>query len=129
MSDYRFADVQARYEDWASAQGHATRTTTPDPQDFALRVMEEVADDLEEENALLRLQCARAAHEYARLLARRSHTRRTRAPWRDYPLALVAIVWDALVGEDRHNLTGFLACVLCAAAFVASLFFGPGGGR
>lgn len=126
MSDYRFEDVQSRYEDWASAQGHATRTTAPDAERYALRLMEEALDDSEERNAILRREIARAAHDYARLLATTSHTRRSRAPWRDYPFALVALVWDALVGEERHSLTGFLACVLCAVVFLVTLLVGPG---
>lgn len=124
MSDIAFRDVQSRYEDWASAQGHATQTTTPDAQGYTLRIMEEALDDYEEQNALLRLHCARAAHDYARLLARTSHARRIRAPWRDAPLALVAIVWDALVGEDRHNLTGFLAVLLGVVALLAAVLLG-----
>lgn len=125
--DYAFRDVQARYEDWASAQGHATQTTAPDAERYALRLMEEALDDSEERNAILRREIARSAHDYARLLARTTHTRRERAPWRDYPLALAATVWDALVGEDRHSLTGFLACILFAVVFVATLIVGPGG--
>jgi len=127
MSDYRFADVQARYEDWASAQGHATRTTTPDAERYALRLMEEALDDSEERNAILRREIARAAHDYARLLARTTHTRRERAPWRDSPFALVAIVWDALVGEDRHDLTGLLAVLLGVVALLAAVLLGGPG--
>jgi len=118
MNDRAFRDVQCRYDDWASAEDDDTR-------DYALRLMEEALDEYEERNALLHGALAKAAHDYARLLARTSHTRRGRAPWRDSPLACVATVWGALVGEDRHDLTGFLAVVFGIIAIVAALLVVP----
>ncbi len=127
MSDLAFRDVQSRYEDWASAQGHATRTSAPAPQGYALRLMEEALDDSEERNAILRREIARAAQDYARLLARTSHTRRIHAPWRDAPLALLATAWDALTSPDRHDLTGFLAVLVGVVAILAAVLLGGPG--
>ncbi len=121
--DKTFRDVSEQYREWASAQSHPTRAIdNGDAHGFALRVMEEaLAGKPGGREEIAAFEC-----EYAHLLATTAQTRRERAPWRDYALAVLATVWGALVGEDRHDLTGFLAVVFGVVAVLASLIVMPG---